>query len=154
MSHIIIDGYNCIGVMHKDLQKARADFINFLIDYRQIKGHNITIVFDGHKDGGYKETNVTQGGIRIIYTPIGLSADDAILKVISDERYHWIVVTDDRVIAKSAWSMGMVAIPCGLFIKNVHRSFHQREVDEDEVVVKTKKLSKQQKAIKRALSHL
>ncbi|MFQ3574364.1 MAG: NYN domain-containing protein [Thermodesulfovibrionales bacterium] len=153
MSHIIIDGYNCIGVIHKDLQKARLDFINMLIDYRQTKPHSITVVFDGHKDGGYKETHIRQGGIRIIYTPIGISADDTILRVISEERYHWLVVSDDKTISKGAWAMGMIAIPSSLFLKSIHRSLGDYE-EEDVYIDKRQKLSKQQRAIKRALSHL
>lgn len=139
--------------MHKDLQKARNDFINLLIEYRKVKGHNITVVFDGHKDGGFKETNVVQGGVRIIYTPIGLSADDTILRIVSEDRYHWIVVSDDRMVSKGVWAVGSVAISCGLFLDKVNRSLCS-EVNHDFYMDTEQKLSKRQKAIKRALSHL
>ncbi len=56
MANILIDGYNLIGIAHKDLEKARQELIQKLHGYAKTKGHDITLVFDGWKNGQLKET--------------------------------------------------------------------------------------------------
>jgi len=44
--------------------------IETLIEYRNKKGHNITVVFDGWKTGGAQENQSVIGGIKVIYSSI------------------------------------------------------------------------------------
>ncbi len=58
MAFILIDGYNLIGIAHDNLEKARNDLIQKLRGYSKIKGHHITLVFDGWKNGQKNETEI------------------------------------------------------------------------------------------------
>jgi hypothetical protein len=96
ISSIIIDGYNLIGIEHNDLNRQREKLIRLLIEYKKIKGHEITVVFDGWKSGSGKEEQSTTGGVRVIYSRLAEKADAVIKRIISKERKEWIVISSDR----------------------------------------------------------
>jgi predicted RNA-binding protein with PIN domain len=181
ISHIIIDGYNVIGIFHKDMEQARDRFVNLLINYRKIKAHDITVVFDGYKSGGAEHVSVS-GGVRIIYSRLGEKADDVIKRIISsDRKEEWIVVSNDRDIAKHAWSVHSIPVPSEEFLDIISRQAEQivkqtnlpvlgqteketvdglahKDFEEDEYAHVSKgnpyQLSKKDKAIRRALGKL
>jgi len=111
MAYLLIDGYNLIGTAHRDLEKARIDLINALSEYSRIKGHNITVVFDGWKDGKIEETISWVSGIRVIYSRLAEKADSVIMRIISQEKKNWIVISSDREIAEFALRHDLVPIP-------------------------------------------
>lgn len=170
MANIIIDGYNVIGIFHKNMEKARMDFVNLLIDYKKIKGHNIIIVFDGHKSGAFTEKVSVIGGIKVIYTRLGISADDLIKRIISEDKREWIVVSDDKDIVSYSWSKNSIPISSEIFFEIASREVRHplgiankadnKDLFEDEDLSQTNKkgnpfrLSKRQKAIRKALSKL
>jgi len=82
MALLIIDGYNLIGIHHRDLDARRKALIRMLIDYRRIRGHSITLVFDGHGGFSARESIKSEGGIRVIYSRISRKADDVIKEII------------------------------------------------------------------------
>lgn len=162
---IIIDGYNLIGIHHKDLEAQRVKLIDRLIDYTKRKGHDITVVFDGWKDGGGSEGHSVRAGVRIIYSKLGEKADSVIKRIVSSDKREWIVVSSDRDIADHAWSTGSVPIQSETFIGILERPARQYqesdEVDDDEDYDNDfsrrgnpSRLSKKQKAIQRAVSKL
>jgi len=110
ISSIIIDGYNVIGIDHNNLTAQREGLIRLLSDYRKMKGHDITVVFDGWKSGGYKEESRNTGGIKVIYSRLGENADAVIKRIVCSEKKEWIVITSDRDIAAHAWSCGSVPV--------------------------------------------
>lgn len=136
--------------------------IDSLIEYRKKKGHEITVVFDGWKSGGAQENYSVIGGIRTIYSRIGEKADSVIKRIISSERRGWIVVTSDRDIADHAWAAGSVPVSAGDFLKALDRGipsyFDEEEYDEEYIESHRKgnprRISKKEKAIRRALSKL
>ena len=136
--------------------------IDSLIEYRKKKGHTITIVFDGWRTGQGKESQTVTGGIRVIYSRIGDTADAVIKRIITSERREWIVVTSDRDIANHAWTVGSIPISAENFLHVIERKppsvIDEGEYDEDYVEPPRKgsprQLSKKEKAIKRALSKL
>jgi hypothetical protein len=93
ISSIIIDGYNLIGIDHHDLNRQREQLIQSLIDYKKIRGHDITVVFDGWKSGSGREEQFTTGGVRVIYSRLGEKADAVIKRIISREKKEWIAIT-------------------------------------------------------------
>lgn len=117
ISSILVDGYNLIGIAHSDLKKERERLITLLSSYAQLKGHEITVVFDGWKSGSHREEVVKTAGIKIIYSRLGDRADEVIKRIISSERRDWIVVTSDREIISSTWSSGGVPVPSELFLR-------------------------------------
>ena len=161
ISLVIIDGYNLIGVHHKDLEKEREILINSLIEYKRGKGHDITVVFDGWKTGEARESRYVTGGIRVIYSRIGEKADSVIKRIISSDRREWIVVTSDREIADHAWASGSVPLPADDFLKATERRTsaflpedNEEEYNEPRRKGNPRKPSKKEKALKRALSKL
>jgi len=127
ISYIIIDGYNVTGVSHKDMEKARETLLSQLAEFRKVREHNITVVFDGYKYGMLTEKVSYHGGVRIIFTKLGERADAVIKKTVSQERRGWIVVTADRDISDHAWSAGAVPVPPDRFMDAISRRCMERE---------------------------
>lgn len=164
ISYLIIDGYNLIGIHHKDLRKQREILIDSLIAYGKKKGYNITVVFDGWRTGQGQENQTVTGGIRVIYSRIGDKADAVIKRIISSERREWIVVTSDRDIASHAWASGSVPVSADDFLNALERKdkpYSDEEAKEEEEEYSEphrkgnpRKPSKKEKTIARALSKL
>ena len=110
MANIIIDGYNLLGLAHKNLEKARYDLIQRLREYSDIKGHDITVVFDGWKGGLASETHERRHGINVIYSRIGEKADQVIQKFLSAPTKSWIAVSSDREVYNFAEQRSIAAI--------------------------------------------
>lgn len=102
MAYILIDGYNLIGIAHKNLEKARSNIIDNLCKYSNLKRHDVTIVFDGWKEGQKTETRMRIGEVSIIYSRLGEKADFVIEKILSKSAKPWIVVSSDREVADFA----------------------------------------------------
>ena len=110
MANILIDGYNLIGTAHKNLEKARNDLIQGLGRYAKIKGHEITVIFDGWKAGQALETRERIGGINVIYSRLGEKADQVIKNILTSAPKPWIVVSSDREIYKFAEKKSHAAV--------------------------------------------
>jgi predicted RNA-binding protein with PIN domain len=163
ISSIIIDGYNLIGIQHRDLQKQREGLIQQLIAYRILKGHDITIVFDGWKSGSNHQEQTVIGGIRVIYSRLGDKADEVIKTMIEQDRKEWIVITSDREIMDHAWKNSSVPVPSDQFISRLEHAGNDpgddEEFSEDDDSVQQRKgsprqLSKKEKALLRVLNKL
>ena len=157
------------------MEKARDGFVDLLIDYKKIKTHDITVVFDGYKSGVGVEHVAVRGGVKIIYSRLGERADDVIKRIISKDRKEWIVVTSDRSIADHTWSVNSIPIPSDRFYEAVSKQINRnnaetettgkdadeflyKDLDDDEYSHSLKgnphRLSKKEKAIRRALGKL
>ncbi|GBE36742.1 YacP-like NYN domain protein [bacterium BMS3Bbin07] len=176
ISHIIIDGYNLIGTQHWDLESRRNELVKRLIRYRGLLGHDITVVFDGHGGVSSKETVKVDGGVRIIFSRIAKKADDVIKEMLVREKKFFIVISSDREVADFAWSHGSVPVGSADFLKKLSRALREKEFagdeemmdeltekmlgdeeEEDEWSVRkgsSRRLSKRQKAVTRALNKL
>ncbi len=166
MAYILIDGYNLIGTAHRNLEKARNELIQQLQAYSGLKGHDITLVFDGHKSGQLTETRLKIGSLTVIFSRLGENADSVIKKMLSDSVRHWIVVSSDREIADFAERKGSVPVASGDFERRLY-SLHAEEMesadtkeDDDIEMLPVKQkgnprmLSKRQKQKLRALKKL
>ncbi|TAL24183.1 MAG: hypothetical protein EPN94_07850 [Nitrospirae bacterium] len=163
MASIIIDGYNLMGIHHKDLEAERQRLVEKLAEYRKIKGHEITVVFDGWKSGSGEENQSVAGGVRIIYSRLGEKADSVIKRIISSGKRQWILISSDREITDHAWRCGSVAVSSEEFQNVLERSgrvdsgdFELLEEEEYESEKKgsSRKLSKKEKAKRRAMNKL
>ncbi|MEF9437913.1 MAG: NYN domain-containing protein [Candidatus Mariimomonas ferrooxydans] len=124
MAFILIDGYNLIGIAHKDLEKARSELIQNLSKYSELRGHHITLVFDGWKSGQGMETNTRVKDVTIIYSRIGEKADTVIKRIISESRRSLIVVSSDREIADFANRKDCVSLASEEFNNKLHACLH------------------------------
>ncbi len=118
VARIIIDGYNLIGVHHRDLEARRRELLRSLIAYRKARGHEITLVFDGQGGLSSRETVRTEGGVRVIFSRIARKADDVIKELLARGR-HFIVVSSDREIADFAWGHGSVPVRSDDFLRKL-----------------------------------
>ncbi len=110
MAKILIDGYNLIGTAHGNLEKARNEIINTLKEYSKVKGHEVTIVFDGWKEGSMDQTQIKSKNLIIIYSRLAENADSIIMRLISESRTPWIVISSDREVSDHAVRNDMAAI--------------------------------------------
>lgn len=133
-----------------------------LIEYRKRKGHDVTVVFDGWKTGEGQERQSVTGGIRVIYSRIGETADAVIKRMISSVRREWIVVSSDRDIANCAWTAGSIPVAVEDFLRSIgsEKTLFAEGDDDDDYGISPqrkgnpRKPSKKEKAVARALSKL
>ncbi|RJQ54627.1 MAG: hypothetical protein C4526_05230 [Nitrospiraceae bacterium] len=123
MAHILVDGYNLIGIAHKDLEKERDGLVRKLYEYSTAKGHHVTLVFDGWKNGQKDETKTVMGNLTVIYSRLGENADTVIREILSAATKPWIVVSSDREISGFAERKDFAAVTSNEF---------ERKLDNDE----------------------
>ncbi len=104
--HIIVDGYNLIrqsdvlrGHERQSLDAGRKALIRGLAQYKRMRGHRITVVFDGWEGGSPQEERDLAGGVAIIYSRLGEKADEVIKRLVAVGNEEILVVTSDREIA-------------------------------------------------------
>jgi predicted RNA-binding protein with PIN domain len=162
MPKILIDGYNLIGTAHGDLEEARNNIVKQLQEYSKVSGHEVTIVFDGWKDGGKDETKITSKDITVIYSRLGENADSVIRRIISESRTPWIVVSTDREVSDHALKNDMAAVTSQEFESKMLSALGEEDVFdfEDEIALpyshkgSSRKLSKKDKKKIQALKKL
>jgi predicted RNA-binding protein with PIN domain len=110
MPKILIDGYNLIGIAHGNLEKARNEIIKQLQEYCKVRGHDVTIVFDGWKEGGKDETKTRSRDVTVIYSRLAENADTVIKRIISESTTPWIVVSSDHEVSDHALRNNMPAV--------------------------------------------
>lgn len=136
MALILIDGYNLIGIAHKDLEKERNSLIQKLYEYAEIKEHKVTVVFDGWKNGQREESKSKSGNVTVIYSRIGDTADHVIKKIISSSSQPWIVVSSDREISIFASGKNLVSISSDEFESKLYQAlddeYCENKIMEDE----------------------
>lgn len=104
-THLIIDGYNVLGKRGQvgpNSDMAREQFIQELMTYRLRKGHAITVVFDGWKQGLGSERREYRGGIEVIYSKRGEQADRVIGRLAEEFSRSCAVVSSDREVQRFA----------------------------------------------------
>lgn len=129
MAYILVDGYNLLGIFHKNLEKAREGLIASLGNYCDIKGHDLTIVFDGWKEGEPFETRFEHGRVTVIYSRLGEKADAVIERILKGKERAWIVVTSDRAVSDFAWSMGYASVGSQEFERKLESSIYKKCLD-------------------------
>lgn len=120
--HIIVDGYNLIRYSdifrhseRKSLEEGRNALLRSLAAYRKIRGHRVTVVFDGWKGGSPSEERDLAGGVEVIYSRLGEKADEVIKRLLAEGGEESLVVTSDREIAVFATRRGKTAISAAAF---------------------------------------
>lgn len=111
---VIIDGYNLIRqspslsqLDRYDLEAGRQRLIEVLAEYQRIKGHQITVVFDGWEGSGLAQGQDRVKGITVIFSRKGEKADDVIKRMAT---HGAVVVTSDRDVREFAERAGAATI--------------------------------------------
>ena len=116
--HIIIDGYNLIRQSDSlksfeklSLEEGRNELVRRMVSYKRLKGHKITIVFDGWIGGSPNEERARESGISVIYSRRGEKADEVIKRLARKRGGEEIlVVTSDGGVVSAISRTSGVAI--------------------------------------------
>jgi uncharacterized protein len=126
--HIIVDGYNLIRQSdalrrheRSSLEEGRRALVRCLADYRKLRGHRITVVFDGWEGGSPTEERDRSGGVEIIYSRLGEKADEVIKRLLQAASEEIMVVTSDREIVTFAARRGKTSIASLAFAERLER---------------------------------
>lgn len=156
---LIIDGYNLIRQSDslsmldaQNLEQGREALLERLAAYKKVRGHLITVVFDGW--GGFEpvSTRTRHKGIEVVYTGKGETADEWIKSRVGGVQYG-AVVTSDREIQRHAERAGLSAIPSNEFERKMEAALardmggmamDEGEWDEEELIEAPKKGSARQ----------
>lgn len=121
-THLIIDGYNVLGVRlagpssgRPPSEFAREQLLCELAGYRQRKGHAITVVFDGWREGLGVERHEHRSGVEVIYSRRGERADQVIQRLAQEYGRDCAVVSSDREVADFARTHGAFVIGAAEF---------------------------------------
>jgi predicted RNA-binding protein with PIN domain len=136
--HIIIDGYNLIRQSEKlssldlqDIELERDALIDMLAAYKKIKGHRITVVFDGTRSALISRQRDRQKGITIVFSHKGESADTVIKQMARRDGEKALVVSSDLDIVHSVEASGAAVIGAADFERKLELSFSADRMDLD-----------------------
>ncbi len=139
---IIIDGYNLIRLYpplaraeQKNFSQGREELLRWLEEYRRTKPLPLTVVFDGGRGGGLKEEHDRYKGIKITYSPLGVTADDIIKRLVRKDPAQILVVTSDLELANYCQSQGAGAMGSLEFASRVNAKLEEEAYfsDKEEV---------------------
>ncbi len=129
--HIIIDGYNLIYQSDffsdsegRDIQIGRETLIETLAAYKRIKGHKITVVFDGANAPLFSQKRDQIKGIRVRFSRHGQLADDVIKNMAARDREKALVVSSDLNVANWASSQGCATLSSSEFEDKIAMAVH------------------------------
>ena len=131
-----IDGYN---VLHKssvlrplvavDLETARDGLIDKVAAFCMVSGQRARVVFDGRGLLPPERMKARQGvgGLEIVYTPSGLTADAYIERAVykAANRLNLVVVSNDRGLRDLCRNMGALTMEADSFIATAREARDQ-----------------------------
>jgi predicted RNA-binding protein with PIN domain len=119
---ILIDGHNLLGrspgLSLSDEAQGREALLRRLGAAKGSGREEVAVVFDGNRPGAAQEDRF--GGLRIVYSPAGRTADEEILRRLGKGNPRdATVVTSDRSLAAQARAMGARAESCEAFLTRI-----------------------------------
>ena len=84
--------------------------IRQLASYKRVRGHEITVVFDGWQSGNLTESQQSERGILVIYSKRNERADEVIKRMAKRFGQGAVVVTSDRELVHFAEKVGATAV--------------------------------------------
>lgn len=121
---LIIDGYNLIRTTDLisaensgGLEAGRTALLKELVAYQRLKRHHLTVVFDGA--GPLGPSRGKEKGIKIVFTPAGISADEQIVRLIEESGDEALVVTSDQGLARRVEAAGAECVSSPQFRQNL-----------------------------------
>ena len=115
--HIIIDGYNLIrqsaeysALDAEDMQAGREALIQMMVAYKRLKKHRTTIVFDGADALPASDRRYRAGGVEVIFSRMGETADTVIKRLAAQQREKALVVSSDRDIISYCDTQGATTV--------------------------------------------
>ena len=141
---LIVDGYNVLrsGSRYREITRpdytddtfntARETLVNDVINYAGREWSAI-IVFDGAQNEFSTGEAETVGGVRIMFSPAGQSADKVIEKLAHDARERQVetlVVTSDATVQDTVFGSGVDRMSANGFSREVGMHYEDVRLDE------------------------
>lgn len=141
-THLIIDGYNLLGVrggLRGDVEAKREALIRDLGGYCRRKGHPVTVVFDGWRSGHPVERAEWREGVEVVYSRHGEQADAVVKRLAEKYGSDCAVVSSDHEIGSFARACGSTVMASGEFETRLQMSgarpaARKREAEDDESI--------------------
>ena len=117
---------------HDAFNRAREALINDVASYAG-REWDATVVFDG---GGNVESTgeaLSVGGVRIVFSPAGFSADTVVEKLAREGRnagYEVLVVSSDASIQDAVFGFGVDRMSAEGFSRELDRYYEEAHLDE------------------------
>lgn len=130
-NYLIIDGYNVIfawdglrELAQTDLETARRELIELLVNYKAFTSCELILVFDAYRVPDNPGSKSMEHGICIVYTAQGETGDMYIEQLANDiGRNHNVrVVTSDALIQISALRSGILRVSAAEFEQELLRT--------------------------------
>ena len=143
--YLIVDGYNVLrsgnryqhidweDYTHDTFNRIREELINDVISFANSNFSKAIIVFDGAQNMNSTGVPQTIGGVQVIFSPSGSSADKVIEKLAREYRekqIETIVVTSDASIQDAVFGGGIDRMSAMGFCLELERHFDQARLDE------------------------
>ncbi|MBI3990253.1 MAG: NYN domain-containing protein [candidate division NC10 bacterium] len=135
---IIVDGYNLIRRSHElsaldrqDLELGREGLLGLLSPYQRLKGHRITVVFDGREGGFPLRRQEQRGNLTVIFSRKGELADEVIKQLSSPGT---VVITSDRELQSASERAGAIALEAEAFLMKLEEAAYRlgKGLEEEE----------------------
>lgn len=94
----------------EDILLGREALIDQLADYKKLKSHRLTVVFDGGSAPSGTTRRHNEKGIQVRYSRPGETADALIRKMVRKERERALVVSSDHEVTAAAEACGAATI--------------------------------------------
>lgn len=128
--HVIVDGYNLLGFLHAGGagssfagEAAREGLLKDLSVYHLRKGHPLTVVFDGWRDGFPTERREFRSGVEVRYSRRGERADQVIQRLAMQLGRDCAVVSSDREVTDCARQAGAFVMGAAEFAEKLRNSW-------------------------------
>ncbi len=117
--YLVVDGYNMIFAWQElrplaehDLDAARRRLQDLLSSYAGYKKHTVVLVFDGYKNKGSIGEKTVSGGLRVVYTAEGETADAYIQALAAEvgRSYTLRVASSDSLVQLSSLGSGVLRV--------------------------------------------
>jgi predicted RNA-binding protein with PIN domain len=112
-AHLVVDGYNVTKTAWPatPLEAQRTRLLNELGSVVARSGAEVTVVFDG-ADLGHAPPTTAPRGVRVLFSPAGVSADDVIRDLVAAEPpgRPLVVASSDREVADGVSASGARAV--------------------------------------------
>ena len=143
---LIVDGYNVLRSGSRYRWQPRADedytddffnaardrLINDVVNYAG-RDWKAVIVFDGAKNAFSNGEAEKVGGVRIVFSPAGQSADKVIEKLAHDARERQVetlVVTSDATVQDTTFGFGVDRMSADGFSREVAMYYEEARLDD------------------------
>ncbi len=124
--NILVDGYNLIGAVSTlnpaRLEASRKHLLDRAAQYVLVRGHRVTVVFDGAASADIQAPRWARRGVREVFSRPGEKADAWLVDEAAALHGECVVVTNDRAVAQGCERSGAVILGCEAFDEAMRRA--------------------------------